>query len=129
MSISHITSIRNKQQSGVTNSQIQHMLQDCFYVNELPKELQDCLYFRALRYWSGKFIIEQMKYGMIWYMDKNYHVEFSSGLGSGSKLSRGSIIAADLNTQYALSFRRALPELNLINYVIIKDTNFQTKGN
>jgi hypothetical protein len=73
----------------------------------------DLLQTYKLNYWSGKYIIQEMKEGMIWNKGKFYHVAFHK------HVTRGRILIADNLQQYRMSWREALPEYDLPPYVYI----------
>ena len=75
---------------------------------EVTSELES--YF--LMYWSGKYIISEMKDGVITKDGVRYHVSFAHNC------TRGKILANKSN-QYRLSFRRFKKEHNIPNFVVI----------
>lgn len=108
--------IKHRIQPGTTDarSYIEYVSRSNFYLHQQPKEIRDCFEHPHLVYWSGAYIIQRMKYGLI--HDSNgipFHVAFFD------KLSRGQILS-NLKGQFALSFRRPKPEFNLVNVVLIK---------
>jgi hypothetical protein len=114
-----MNAIALRKTKGLNKTQIEHALKDCFYLTEQPAKVQECFASIQLRYWSGKHVIQEMKNGIIHNMYLNFQVQFLCGL------SRGQILAADLNTQYALSFRVPKEEYKMMNYVLIRSTAFQ----
>jgi hypothetical protein len=69
-----------------------------------------------LLYWSGSYLLEQIKQGAIAHNGIVFAIEYKRGL------TRGRIIA-NMQDQYALSFREPQLRLALLPVVIISATN------
>jgi len=74
---------------------------------------EDLLSTYKMNYWSGRYILQEMKEGMIYNRGKFYHVTFDP------RVTRGHIMAQSPLEQYKMSWREAIPLYNLPPYVYI----------
>lgn len=97
---------------GVTPSILNFVLSR----SETISHFRDCLDTYYLKYWSGKYLIQEIKEGVIKADNRIYHIVFQK------PLSRGQILLNHPNQQYKLSFRAAMEDFNLPAFVFISES-------
>lgn len=108
-----LASIVSYKKYGVQRSVIQDISQNSFYLHQQPLNIQECFKSKHLVYWSGEFILERIKNGVILGgTTTSFHVHFMGDL------TRGDILA-NKEEQFALSFRIPQKEFALGNFVLI----------
>lgn len=107
----------------VNPTSVNYVAMKVFNINDCSKEVVNCFARRTLLYWSGDYILKQMKHGVLFdEQGDKFYVQFVKGLTRGKILAEEHRrLAGKLpSAQYALSFRITKPDFNCPNFVLIK---------